>query len=154
MLRELIIIVVTYLILCFGLLVVILGMFVAFTQGDDFIANFGRSVIHYLDKLRSSSSPSKHFATIGNETLEGWKLFLAPQTASEKVDQKAKPRTKRKAYAIVNINIQREVEFELDEVEVDEQAIVEQAVAAKYGELNFDGDTPDEIEIVEIDYAD
>jgi len=62
---------------------------------------------------------------------------------------------KRKCYAIVRISIQREVEIELDdEVRVDQQELVEKAVAEKYGELLIDIDEPDEVEILECDYAD
>jgi hypothetical protein len=61
---------------------------------------------------------------------------------------------KRKCYAVVRISIQREVEIELDdEVNVDQQKLVEKAVAKKYGELNLDIDDPDEVEILECDYA-
>lgn len=62
---------------------------------------------------------------------------------------------KRKGYAVVRIHIQREIEVELDdEVELDNQALVEKVVSAKYGELNTEIDEPDEVEILEIDYAD
>lgn len=62
---------------------------------------------------------------------------------------------KRKGYAIVRISIQREVEIELDdEIEVNQQELVEKAVAEKHGELNLDTDEPDEVEILECDYAD
>ena len=62
---------------------------------------------------------------------------------------------KRKGYAIVRIHIQREIEVELDdEVELNNQELVENVVSAKYGELNFEIDEPDEVEILEIDYAD
>jgi hypothetical protein len=61
---------------------------------------------------------------------------------------------KRKGYAIVRIHIQREIEIELDdEVEVDQQEFIEKVVAEKYGELNIDIDEPDEVEILECDYA-
>ncbi len=65
---------------------------------------------------------------------------------------------KRKGYAIIRIHIQREIEVELDdEIESHNDGImpqVEKIVAEKYGELNFDIDEPDEIEILECDYAD
>jgi hypothetical protein len=62
---------------------------------------------------------------------------------------------KRKGYAVVRISIQREIEVELDdEIEQDNQALVEKVVTAKYGELNTEIDEPDEVEILEIDYAD
>lgn len=62
---------------------------------------------------------------------------------------------KRKGYAVVRIHIQREIEVELDdEIEQDNQKLVEKIITAKYGELNIEIDEPDEVEILEIDYAD
>lgn len=62
---------------------------------------------------------------------------------------------KRKGYAIVRITIQREVEVVLDdEEEIDTQQVVENAVAEKYGELNTENSEPDEVEILECDFAD
>jgi len=60
---------------------------------------------------------------------------------------------KRKSYAIVNLNIWREFEFELDDekkLEVDEQEVlVRKIIEEKYGKLT----EGDEIEISELDYS-
>jgi hypothetical protein len=61
---------------------------------------------------------------------------------------------KRKGYAIVRVHKQIEIEIDLDdEIEVDRQALVEKVVSEKFGELNFEIDEPDEVEILECDYA-
>lgn len=61
---------------------------------------------------------------------------------------------KRKGYAVVKITIQREIVIWLDdEKTVDQQAIVETEVEKQYGKLNLDIDEPDEVEILECDYA-